>query len=106
MTYAELKESLRTYIDEISGEEPSDRDIEMLGYLDDYTEPEAVTEEQITARINEAVTANDAEWRKKFKDRFYGRDEEPGEPEEVTEPEVVTNEPEQEEFKSVLEYEW
>lgn len=106
MNYAELKEALRAYIDEISGEEPSERDIEILGYLDDYTEPEAVTEEEITARINDAVTASDASWRKKFKDRFYGRDADPEEPEKVTEPEVVTNEPEQEEFKSVLDYEW
>ena len=79
--------------------------------LEDYVEPEGVGEEEIQARITEAVTAADAEWRKKFKDRFYGRDEgtlgsEEAQPETVTAPQVSENEPEEEEFKSILDYEW
>ena len=105
MTFEELKTELKSYLDELSGEEPSDRDIEILGMIEDYSEPEGISEEEIADRINEAVLANDAEWRKKFKDRFYGRDG-ADEPEEVTEPEVVENESEEEEFKSVLDYEW
>jgi len=108
MAWKELKDALLAYVDEKSGEEPTDRDIEILGLLEDYAEPEGISEEEVSAKINEAVLANDAEWRKKFKDRFYGRDEEPADkgPEEVTEPEVVENEPEEEELKSVLDYEW
>lgn len=107
MTWKELKDSLKAYVDEISGDEPTDRDLEILGLLEDYAEPEGISEEEIAARINDAVAVSDAEWRKKFKDRFYGRDEESGEgPEEVTEPDVVENEPEEEELKSVLDYEW
>lgn len=111
MIWSELKENLRAYLDEISGDEPSDRDIEIMGMLEDYAEPEGVSEEEIQARITEAVTANDGEWRKKFKDRFYGRDEgtlagEEAQPETVTEPQVIENEPEEEEFKSILDYEW
>ena len=111
MTWAELKENLRAYLDEISGEEPTDRDIDIMGMLEDYAEPVGVSEEEIQARITDAVTASDTEWRRKFKDRFYGRDgeslaaEEP-QPETVTEPVVIENEPEEEEFKSILDYEW
>lgn len=111
MTFAELKESLKSYLDEISGENPSDRDIEILGMIEDYAEPEGISEEDIQARITEAVTANDTEWRKKFKDRFYGRDveklaDEKEQPETVEDTVVVDDEPEQEEFKSILDFEW
>lgn len=111
MTFVELKEAIKAYVDEISGDEPSDRDIEILGMIEDYAEPEGITEEEIQARITDAVTASDAEWRKKFKDRFYGRDEDPladekEQPETVVNPVIVENEPEEEEFKSILDFEW
>ena len=111
MTLTEFKEALRAYIDEISGEEPTERDISMLEAIEDYTEPETVTEEAIEERIAAAVAENEAAWTKRFKDRFYGR-EDGGEapaasdPAEVTEPEVVTNDPEEEELKSILDFEW
>lgn len=106
MTFAELKEMLKAYIDEVSGDEPAERDIDILSALEDYTEPDTgISEEAAQAMVDDAVAAKDAEWLKKFKDRFYGRDADPG-PEEVTETEVVTNEPEQEEIKSILDYEW
>ena len=106
--WSDLKEALKAYVDEKSGDDPTDRDIEILGLIEDYAEPEGISEEEIAARINDAVEVSDAAWRKKFKDRFYGRDEEPKEegPEKVTEPVVVENEPEEEELKSVLDYEW
>lgn len=106
MTFTELKEMLKAYIDEISGDEPSERDIDILSALEDYTEPEnMISVEEAAKSVDDAVAAKDAEWLKKFKDRFYGRDADPG-PEEVTEPETVTNEPEEEELKSILDYEW
>lgn len=105
MTFEELKTELKKYIDELSGDDPTDKDIKILEMLEDYTEPEGISEEAIADRINAAITENDAGWRKKFKDRFYGRDDQE-EPETGTEPEVVDNEPEEETFKSVLDYEW
>lgn len=112
MTYAELKEALKAYLDEMTGDTPTERDIEILGMIEDYAEPEGgISEEEVQARITEAVTASDAAWTKKFKDRFYGRDseslaEEKEQPETVEEPVIVENEPEEEEFKSVLDFEW
>lgn len=112
MTYAELKEAIRSYIDDLSGDAPTERDISILEALEDYIEPEGISEEEVTRRVNEAVEANTAEWTKKFKDRFYGRDEvaeesaEESTEETVVDTEVVTNEPEEEELKSVLDYEW
>lgn len=104
--WSDLKEALKAYVDEKSGDTPDDRDIEILELIEDYAEPEGVSEEQIAERINAAVLESDTAWRKKFKDRFYGRDDEGKEPEDVTEPEVVENEPEEEELKSILDYEW
>ena len=108
MTYAELKEAIRSYIDDLSGDTPTERDISILEALEDYIEPEGISEEEATRRVNEAVEANTAEWAKKFKDRFYGRDETAEESTEktVVDTEVVTNDPEEEELKSVLDYEW
>ena len=105
MTWEELKSELKTYLDGMTGEEPTEKDIEILGFIEDYVEPSGgISEDEVTERVSAAVAENDTKWTKKFKDRFYGRDE--AEPETVVEPEVVENEPEQEELKSVLDYEW
>lgn len=105
MTWEELKSELKNYLDGMT-EEPTEKDIEILGFIEDYVEPSGgFSEEEVNERVSAAVAESDARWTKKFKDRFYGRDEE-AEPETVVEPEVVDNEPEQEEFKSILDYEW
>ena len=105
MTWEELKSELKSYLDDMTGEKPTERDIEILGYIEDFSVGDpGISEEEVTERVSAAVAAKDAEWTKKFKDRFYGRDE--AEPETVVEPEVVDNEPEEEELKSILDYEW
>lgn len=105
MTWEELKKELKDYLDGMTGEQPTEKDIEILGFIEDYVEPAGgFSEDEVTERVSEAVAAKDAEWTKKFKDRFYGRDE--AEPETVVEPEVVKNEPEEEELKSILDFEW
>lgn len=106
MTWEELKTELKSYLDDMTGDEPTERDIEILGFIEDFsTGDPGISEEEVSARISEAVAAKDAEWTKKFKDRFYGRDL-ADEPETVVEPEVVENKPEEEELKSILDYEW
>ena len=101
MTLEEFKSALMEYVNAKS-EDPEEADIRILEIISDYSEPEAVSEEDIQARIDAAVGENDKMWIKKYKDRFYSAED----PEEVTEPVTVENEPEQEEFKSVLDYEW
>lgn len=102
MTLEEFKSALMEYVNAKS-EDPEEADIRILEVISDYSEPEAVSEEDIQARIDAAVGENDKMWIKKYKDRFYSAEEDP---EEVTEPVTVENEPEQEELKSVLDYEW
>ena len=104
MIWSEMKDKLKSYLDKIVGEAPDDESIELLGMIEDYAEPEGITEEAVADRITAAVEANEQEWRKKFKDRFYGRDEEETAP--VADVETVENEPEKEVEKSILDYEW
>ena len=104
MIWMEMKDKLKSYLDKIVGEAPDDESIEILGMIEDYAEPEGITEEAVADRINAAVEANEQAWRKKFKDRFYGRDEEEAAP--VADVETVENEPEEEVEKSILDYEW
>lgn len=105
MTWEELKSELKAYLDDMTGEEPTERDIEILGYIEDFSAGDpGISEEEVTERVSAAVAENDSKWTKKFKDRFYGRDE--SEPETVVEPEIVENEPEEEELKSILDFEW
>lgn len=105
MTWEELKTELKAYLDDMTGEEPTERDIEILGYIEDFSVGDpGISEDEVTERVSAAVAENDSKWTKKFKDRFYGRDE--AEPETVVEPEVVDNEPEEEELKSILDFEW
>lgn len=107
MTWEELKTELKSYLDDMTGEEPTERDIEILGFIEDFSTGEpGISEDEVNERISAAVAENDSKWTKKFKDRFYGRDEDAAEPEHVTEPKVVENEPEEEELKSILDYEW
>lgn len=105
MIWSEMKDKLKSYLDKIVGEAPDDESIEILGMIEDYAEPEGITEEAIADRINAAVEANEQEWRKKFKDRFYGRDEDE-ESAPVGNVETVKNEPEEEVEKSILDYKW
>lgn len=106
MTWEELKSELKSYLDGMTGEAPTERDIEILGYIEDFSVGDpGISEDEVTERVSAAVAENDSRWTKKFKDRFYGRDQ-VDDPVEVTEPEVVTNEPEEEELKSILDYEW
>lgn len=107
MTWEELKSELKSYLDGMTGEEPTERDIEILGYIEDFSVGDpGISEDEVTERVSAAVAENDSKWTKKFKDRFYGRDEDPVEPETVVEPEVVENKPEEEELKSILDFEW
>lgn len=105
MIWSEMKDKLKSYLDKIIGDAPDDESIEILGMIEDYAEPEGITEEAIAARINAAVEANEQEWRKKFKDRFYGRDEDE-EAAPVGNVKTVENEPEEEVEKSILDYKW
>lgn len=104
MAWTDLKDSLKSYLDTKIGEEPTEEDISILEMIEDYAEPEGITEEAIADRITAAVSENDLKWRKKFKDRFYGRDEEETAP--VGDVETVENDPEEEVEKSILDYEW
>lgn len=105
MAWTDLKDNLKSYLDTKIGDEPTEEDISILEMIEDYAEPEGITEEAIAERISAAVNDNDLKWRKKFKDRFYGRDEDE-ETAPVTEVETVENKPEEEVEKSILDYEW
>lgn len=107
MTWEELKSELKSYLDGMIGEEPTERDIEILGYIEDFSVGDpGISEDEVTERVSAAVAENDSKWTKKFKDRFYGRDDDSDEPETVVEPEVVENKPEEEELKSILDFKW
>ena len=102
MTLEEFKKELMDYVGGKS-EDPDDNDIRILDMITDFAvEVPEISEEDIQTRIDAAIGENDKKWIKKYRDRFYSAED----PEEVTEPVVVENEPEQEEFKSVLDYEW
>lgn len=103
MTWDELKVKILEYIDSKTGETPGEDDLSILEALDDFAPAPGISEEEVNRRIEEAVSANTAEWSKRYKDRFYSRDEEA---KEVTEPEVIENKPEEEIEKSILDYEW
>lgn len=102
MTWEELKKAVMDYVDSKSGEDPGEEDLKMLEAISDFELPE-IDEEAINARIEAAVAANSAEWAKRYKDRFYSTDEAA---DEVTDTEVITNDPEEEDEKSILDYEW
>lgn len=103
MTWDELKKKILEYIDSIAGETPGEADLSILEAVDDFEPAPGISEDEVNRRIEEAVNANTAEWSKRYKDRFYSRDEEA---KEVTDMEVIENKPEEEVEKSILDYEW
>lgn len=85
-------------IKELLKEDDSDLAISLLENATDTLtglEEDGMSEDEVNAKIAEAVEKTEADWKKKYHDRFYGGDDVNEETDTVTETETVTEDREE-----------